>query len=134
MGVVKNVLSSFSSINRGGKMAINQIATIAVMVSDENKAKEWYKKKLNFEVMSNEPHWIVVGPKGSSTGIHLCPDSDLEPGNQGIVLKTDDIEKTCKELKKNGVEFVRELSPSEWDEDMRYAIIKDLDGNEFSLM
>jgi len=40
-------------------MAINQIATIAVMVADENKAKEWYKKKLNFEVISNEPHWIV---------------------------------------------------------------------------
>ncbi len=115
-------------------MAINQIATIAVMVSDEDKAKEWYKKKLNFEVMSNEPHWIVVGPKGSSTGIHLCPDAELEPGNQGIVLKADNAETTCKDLKKNGVEFVRELSKSEWDEDMSYAIFKDPDGNEFMLM
>ncbi len=115
-------------------MAINQIATIAVMVSDENRAKEWYKKKLNFEVRSDEPHWIVVGPKGSSTGIHLCPDSELEPGNQGIVLKADDIEKTCKDMEKNGVEFVRELSKAEWDEDIRYAIFKDPDGNEFWLM
>ncbi len=115
-------------------MAITQIATIAVMVSDENKSKEWYKKNLNFHVMSNEPHWIVMGPKGSPTGLHLCPDEELEPGNQGIVLKADNIEKTCKEMKNNGVEFVRELSPSEWDENMRYAIFKDPDGNEFWLM
>jgi lactoylglutathione lyase len=115
-------------------MGIIQIATIAVMVSDENKAKEWYKKKLKFEVMSDEPHWIVLAPKGSSTGFHLCPDAELEPGNQGIVLKADNIEKTCKELKDNGVEFVRELFPSEWDENVRYAVFKDPDGNEFWLM
>ncbi len=115
-------------------MAISQIATIAVMVSDENKAKEWYKKKLKFEVRSNEPHWIVVCPKGSFTGFHLCPDAELETGNQGIVLKADNIEKTCKELKDNGVEFVRELLPAEWDENIRYAVFKDPDGNEFWLM
>lgn len=115
-------------------MTINQIATVAVMVSDENKAKEWYKKKLNFEVKSNEPHWIVVGPKGSSTGIHLCPDEELEPGNQGIVLKADDVENTCKEMEKNGVEFVRRLSKADWGENIRYAIFKDPDGNEFWLM
>jgi len=115
-------------------MAITKISTIAVMVSDENNAKQWYKKKLNFEVMSNEPHWIVVGPEGSSTGIHLCPDEKLETGNQGIVLKADNIEKTCEEMKNNGVEFVRELSKSEWDEDIRYAVFKDPDGNELWLM
>ncbi len=115
-------------------MGINQIATIAVMVSDENNAKEWYKEKLNFEIISNEPHWIVVGPKGSSTGFHLCIDAELEPGNQGIVLRADNIEKTYREMIDNGIEFVRELSASEWDENMRYAIFKDPDGNEFSLM
>lgn len=115
-------------------MTINQIATIAVMVSDENNAKEWYKKKLNFEVKSNEPHWIVVGPKGTTCGFHLCPDEELEPGNQGIVLKADDVEKTCKEMEKNGVEFVRKLSKADWDENIRYAIFKDPDGNEFWLM
>jgi hypothetical protein len=37
-------------------------------------------------------------------------------------------------MKNNGIEFVRELSKSEWDENMIYAIFKDPDGNEFSLM
>lgn len=115
-------------------MAITQIATIAVMVADEKKARDWYKNKLGLEVTSDVPHWIVVGPKSSSTGIHLCPDEKLEPGNQGIVLKADEIEKTVKELKKKGVEFTRELSKSEWDEDVIYAVFKDPDGNEFWLM
>ncbi len=113
---------------------ITKIATIAVMVSDENKAKEWYKKKLNFEILSDEPHWIVVGPTGSQTGLHLCPDGDLEPGNQGIVLKASNIEKTCSDLKTKGIQFTRELSKSEWNEDLRYAVFKDPDGNEFHLM
>lgn len=114
-------------------MTIKKIATIAVMVADEKKARDWYKNKLDFEVMSNEPHWIVVGPKDSKTGFHLCPDEDLEPGKQGIVLYADDVEKTYEELKKNGVEFTRQLAKSEWEEDSKYAIFKDLDGNEFLL-
>jgi len=115
-------------------MAIKKIATIAVMVSDEKKSRDWYKSKLNFEIISNEPHWVVVGPKGSATGFHLCPDEDLEPGNQGIVLYADNAQKTCEELKKKGVEFARDLAKSEWDENMKYAIIRDPDGNEFWLM
>lgn len=115
-------------------MAIKEIGTIAVMVKDENKSRDWYKDKLGFEVLSNVPHWIVVGFKGSKTGIHLCPDEKLETGNQGIVLKTDNIEKTYAELKKKGVEFTRELAKSEWDDDMKYAVLKDPDGNEFQLM
>ena len=115
-------------------MAINQISTIAVMVKDEQKAKEWYKSKLGMEVMYDEPHWIVVGPKGSKTGLHLCPDEKLEPGNQGIVLKTDNAKKTCAELKKKGVAFVRELAKSEWDDELMYAVIRDPDGNEFQIM
>ncbi len=37
-------------------------------------------------------------------------------------------------MKKNGIEFVRELSKADWDENIRYAVFKDLDGNEFWLM
>jgi hypothetical protein len=82
---------------------IEQIRTVAVMVSDEKKAKEWYKDKLGFEVQSDEEHWIVVGPRGSSFGLHLCPDEPLEPGNSGILLLAGDIKSTCKELEMKGV-------------------------------
>ena len=113
---------------------IEQIRSVAVMVSDEQKAKEWYRDRLGFEVQSDEEHWVVVAPEGSSFGIHLCPDEPLEPGNTGILLFAGDIENTCNELKKKGVQFTRELGKAEWDENMTYAMFKDLDGNVFWLM
>jgi len=115
-------------------MAIERIATVAVMVSDEKKAKEWYRDKLGFEIRSDEEHWVVVAPRGSMTGLHLCPDDPLEPGNTGILLLAADVEGTCKELKQKGVEFTRELGKAEWDENMKYAMFKDPDGNVFWLM
>jgi lactoylglutathione lyase len=113
---------------------IEQIRTVAVMVSDEKKAKEWYKDKLGFEVQSDEKHWIVVGPRGSIFGLHLCPDEPLEPGNSGILLLAGDIKSTCKELEMKGVQFTRELGKAEWDKNVTYAMFKDPDGNVFWLM
>lgn len=115
-------------------MPIERIRSVAVMVSDEKRAKEWYRDKLGFEVQSDEEHWVVVAPSGSLIGLHLCPDEPLEPGNTGILLLATDIERTCKELKNKGVEFTRELAKAEWDENMEYAMFKDPDGNVFWLM
>ena len=115
-------------------MGIEQIRSVAVVVSDEKKARDWYKEKLGFEVQSDEEHWIVVAPRGSSMGLHLCPDEELEPGNSGILLYTPDIEATCQELKRKGVEFTRDLAKSEWDQNLQYAMFKDPDGNIFWLM
>jgi lactoylglutathione lyase len=115
-------------------MAIDQIRTVAVMVSDEKKARDWYRDKLGFEIQEDHEHWIVAAPRGSPTGLHLCPDEPLEPGNTGIVFYTADIEGTCKHLKASGVEFTRELGKSEWDPDLKYAMFKDPDGNVFWLM
>jgi len=115
-------------------MVIERIRSVAVVVSDEKKAKEWYRDKLGFEVQDDEDHWVVVAPQGSSTGIHLCKGEPLEPGNTGILFYADDIEATYQELKRKGVEFTRELGKAEWDEKMKYAMFKDPDGNEFWLM
>lgn len=115
-------------------MAIERIRSVAVVVSDEKKAKEWYRDRLGFEVQDDEEHWVVVGPGGSSTGIHLCKGESLEPGNTGILFYADNVEATYQELKKKGVEFTRELGKAEWDENMQYAMFRDPDGNEFWLM
>jgi catechol 2,3-dioxygenase-like lactoylglutathione lyase family enzyme len=113
---------------------IEQIQSVAVVVSDEKKAKEWYKNKLGFEVQSAEEHWVVVAPHGSLFGIHLCQGEPLEPGNTGILLLAGDIESTCRELEEKGVEFTRELGKAEWNEKTTYAMFKDPDGNVFWLM
>lgn len=115
-------------------MAIERIRSVAVVVSDEKKAKEWYRDRLGFEVQEDQEHWVVVGPRGSSTGIHLCKGESLEPGNTGILFYAENVEATYQELKGKGVEFTRELGKAEWDENMKYAMFKDPDGNEFWLM
>ena len=115
-------------------MVIERIRSVAVVVSDEKKAKEWYKDKLGFEVQEDMEHWVVVGPRGSPTGIHLCKGEPLEPGNCGILFYADDVEATCQELKRKGVECTRELGRAEWDEKVKYAMFKDPDGNVFWLM
>jgi len=113
---------------------IERTRSVAVVVSDENKAKEWYRDKLGFEVQEETEHWVVVAPRGSSTGIPLCKGEMLEPGNTGILFYADDVEATYHELKRKNVEFSRELGKAEWNQNMRYAMLKDPDGNEFWLM
>jgi lactoylglutathione lyase len=113
---------------------IDRIRCVAVVVSDEKRAKEWYRDKLGFEVQEEAEHWVVVAPRGSSTGIHLCKSETPEPGNTGILFYADDVEATYLELKQKGVQFSRGLGKAEWNENIRYAMFKDLDGNEFWLM
>lgn len=115
-------------------MVIGRIRSLAVVVSDEKKARQWYMDKLGFEVQDDDEHWFVVGPHGSPTGIHLCKGETLEPGSTGILFYADDVETTCQELKQKGVEFTRELGKAEWNENVKYAMFKDQDGNEFWLM
>jgi uncharacterized glyoxalase superfamily protein PhnB len=115
-------------------LVIERIRSVAVVVSDEKKAMEWYRDRLGFEVQDEMEHWVVVAPRGSPTGIHLCKGEALEPGNCGILFYADDVDATCQELKRKGVEFTRELGKAEWDENMKYAMFKDPDGNEFWLM
>ena len=113
---------------------IEQNQTVAVMVSDEKGAKEWYRDKLEFEVQRE------LGPLDSSCSasiiirLDLCPDEALEPGDTGILMPAGGIENTGKELERKGLRFTRELGKAEWDETIAYAMLKDPDGNVFWLM
>ena len=113
---------------------ISSIGSIAVLVSDSEKSKKWYVEKLGFSIHENLGHWVTVGPSGSAIVLHLCQMEELEPGNTGITLRAEDLEGTNRVLRDRGVEFTRELAASEWDPNMKYAMLKDPDGNEFWLV
>ncbi|HXY46830.1 MAG TPA: VOC family protein [Thermoplasmata archaeon] len=114
-------------------------ASVAVVVADAEKALEWYTTRLGLDLIDREEHWITVGRKGRPGVLHLCePSGDdaasqLEPGNSGILLLLPgkDFEAGCATLKARGVEFTEGPTKADWG---TYAVIRDPDGNEHSLM
>jgi len=113
---------------------LTEVGSVAVLVTDANKAAEWYRQKLGAEV-TVQGHWVAAKLPRSNVVIHLCGKNedweDDRPGGQtGISLKSDDKDKTYRELKSRGVEFDVELRDAPWGGGT-YAIFKDLDGNKF---
>lgn len=135
---------------------ITGVGSVAVLVYDAKKSAEWYRSKLHFEIVGIEGHTVFVKPKGSQAPLlHLCGPNDAwendKPGGRtgiwlqcgemtirkdkrtGQVLpasRPEEVEKTYFELKRNGVEFSEELTKTDWG---KYAIFRDLDGNEFEI-
>lgn len=130
---------------------ITDIGSVPILVSDAKKAARWYEKKLGFEIVNRRGHFVTVRPKNSTTLLHLCERcgewaGDSPGGQTGVWFKSgegtclkgtesliphsspEDLEKTYVELKKRGVEFSKGLSTTPYG---KYAVFKDLDGNEF---
>ncbi len=113
------------------------VRSVAVLVSDRNRSREWYTGTLGLDLVHDMDHWITVGRKGEGALLHLCQTSDwmgkeeLETGNQGIsILLSGDFEAACAALEANGVKFVQPVTKEEWG---TYATIVDPDGNELTL-
>jgi predicted enzyme related to lactoylglutathione lyase len=102
--------------------------SVAVMVSDAKKSAKWYREMLKFET-SEEGHWVTAWPKGANWKLHLC-QGELEPGNTGIALYSEDLKGEAAKLKARGVKFTQGYSKSQWGEN---ATIADPDGNEITL-
>ena len=104
---------------------IDEIEGILVMVSDQQKALDFYITKLEFEKKIDnevaEYRWITVGPKNSNTVISLVnpvlikewPPEIIEERkarigtNTGIWFYSKDIEKTYQELKSKQVKITK---------------------------
>jgi uncharacterized glyoxalase superfamily protein PhnB len=134
---------------------ISGVGSISVLSRDPHKLAKWYQDKLDFEIVGNEGHSVFVRAKGSDILIHLCGECDSwekdTPGGRtgvwfhcgkvklnrhektGQLLPASDpaeVEKTYHDLKSRGVEFSEELKDMSWG---KYAIMKDLEGNEFEI-
>ena len=135
---------------------ITGVGSVAILVENARKSAEWYREKLGFEVVGIDGHTVFVKPQGSqSLLLHLCGrcdgwEDDRPGGRTGIWFQCgettirrdertgqvfpasnpDDVERTYFELKNNGVEFSEELTSTNWG---KYAIMRDLDGNEFEI-
>ena len=104
--------------------AINMLGGAIVMVSDQQKALEFYSQKLGFEIKENvedgEGRWIEVRPKNSGAPISLMnPDKEnMSPKQKeqakknigtrtGLWFYAKDIQTAYQTLKENGVEITK---------------------------
>jgi lactoylglutathione lyase len=135
---------------------IDTIGGTVVIVSDQQKAVEFYTQKLGFELKtdmffgsSNSSNsgirWVEVAPKKSQSTISLMVanaqllsnEGEIEAAKKGIGTETgiwfysDDIQSTYRELKKKGVDIAAP-EKQEWGGIM--SKFKDQDGNSYSLI
>lgn len=127
---------------------LTRIGTITVQVTDQDKALDFYTKKLGFEIRADNPmgpgqRWIEVAPPGAETRILLYKATKEQPGadnfeaaklkigkSTSLVLETDDIIAIFKKLKANGVPVVDEpkKQPYGW-----FGVFADQDGNTYGV-
>ena len=117
---------------------VQRIATVAVYVEDQDRALEFWRDRVGFEVrrqesMGNLGIWLEVAPKGADSRLVLYPRAampnwhDLKPS---VVFECDDIHAASESLRDRRVEFVGEPRKMAWG---TYATFRDVDGNEVLL-
>lgn len=122
---------------------ITSIHTISIYVSDQDRALEFYRDALGFDVITDDRsipgyRWLTLAPKGSQTSFqifHVTPDRTDEAAKMGthtgIVLYTDAIHADHDKMKAHGVKITEALRQEMWGWEMQFA---DPDGNTFELV
>ncbi|KIL36422.1 hypothetical protein SD70_31585 [Gordoniibacillus kamchatkensis] len=114
------------------------MATQAVYVEDQQKAKTFWTEKVGFELVRETPmgpggNWLEVKPVGAETALVLYPRAMMkgwETMKPSIVFECDDIDATYASMKERGVEFEGEPQKMQWG---TYAQFKDEEGNLYVL-
>jgi lactoylglutathione lyase len=134
---------------------IDSIGGAVVIVSDQQKAIEFYTQKLGFEVKSDIPfgdekstgglRWVEVAPKKSQSTISLMVPNPMMMSDgveieaikksvgaeTGIWFYSKNMQLTYEELKGKGVDITAP-EKQEWGGIM--SKVKDQDGNSFSII
>lgn len=122
-----------------------QLALIALVVDDYDRAIQFYTQQLNFELiedttLSEVKRWVVVSPPGSVCKILLAKAANETQhksiGNQTggrvfLFLHTDDIDRDLANLKTKGVKIVRGPVVESYG---KVAVFEDLYGNLWDLI
>jgi catechol 2,3-dioxygenase-like lactoylglutathione lyase family enzyme len=117
-------------------MAITSFEIVSVPVSDQQRAKAFYRDTLGFELIREEEmgpqaKWIQLAPKGCTTTIALVSWFDsMKPGGlQGVMLNVTDIDEEHRDLTARGLSLSA-IDQQPWG---RFAMFKDPDGNGWIL-
>ena len=127
-------------MSQEGRTRITQVRTVAIPVSDQDRALEFYVGKLGFEKRvetpygSNGQRWIEVAPAGAATSLALVPPG---PGRHagvdtGIRFTTVDTEADYADLRGRGVDVDAEIT--RWPGVPPMFSLRDPDGNRLFII
>lgn len=109
------------------------LETVSVPVSDQERAKLFYREVLGFALRADQPmdegtRWVQLAPPGGSATITLVTwFPSMPPGSlKGLVLATDDIHATFAELAGRGLRWNGAVEEAFWG---TFATFDDPDGN-----
>ncbi len=97
---------------------LRTLGLVCVPTVDQDTAIAFYEK-LGFEkrtdvAMGDQYRWVEVYPPEGGTGIALAPPPpdrrDITPGDTGIILTTDDVERSHAEMQSLGVDVDTDIS------------------------
>lgn len=117
---------------------IKEISTVAVYVTDQKAAEDFWVNKIGFELrvkeeMGHRAFRIEVAPPNHQTRLLLFPRNimqDWAEKKPSIVFSCDNIDRTYLELKSKGVNVGPEPQSISG---ISFTTFKDPDGNEFIL-
>ena len=114
---------------------ITAVRTVAIPVTDQDRALEFYERKLGFEKLMDAPlpqlggRWLVVGLPGGTTSVALLQSSETGI-DTGIRLATEDAQAAHAALTEQGVETSELIS---WPGVPPMFTFTDQDGNRLYL-
>ena len=117
---------------------IKGVKFVTIPVRDQDRALEFYTKKLGMRVLTDSPfddtqRWIELAIPRADTRLVLITAAAHDQtfgGVMNITFVADDVVATAATLKARGVEFVQEPQKADWGTG---AAFKDPDGNVFGL-
>lgn len=112
------------------------IAIVSIPVTDQTRARNFYRDVLGFDVLREEPmgpemRWVQLQPKDGGATIALTTWHErLKPGGQqGLLIGIPDIDAEHARIKGLGVP-ISEVQEQPWG---RFAMLEDPDGNGWVL-
>jgi predicted enzyme related to lactoylglutathione lyase len=105
-----------------------------IPATDLERARDFYRDKLGFEVERDEPYgdtrWIFMRIPGADTMLHFDKQPSVpETTTPVLVLATGDVDAACKTLQSRGVAIKQGPADAPWNPGTRWAMIDDREGN-----
>lgn len=99
---------------------VSRISHVTIFVSDQEQAKEFFTKKLGFEVhtdavMADGQRWLTLNPQGQKDfEVTLMLGTNANKDVPVVCLETTNCKKDYADLMEKGVTFMGEPKEESW--------------------